>query len=228
MPQVNIFRWRPGSGWIVLSGGGSWLDADVQAIEAAMLTRTLSQAPLAYIWAASDIETADHHMDALREMGARTGYLVDLAGEGEDALYQQISEAGVIILGDGPHPEILREGLSGAGLRGLEEAFSQGATIYAPGSTAALLGAAVVERGALVEGFGWLASAVVLPGYTPDQAAALREWVRSIPEGYGLGLSRGAGIAFGPRGEVEVLGNGAVTVSLGQHYDPGLHLAGET
>jgi len=225
MPQVNIFKWRAGNGWIVLSGGGDWLDANVQAIEAAVLTRTVSQAPLAYVWAAGDLDTADRHMDALRDLGARTGYLVDIVTEGEDALYQQLSEAGVIILGDGPNTRTLRQALAGIALGGLEEALFQGATIYAPGASAGLLGAALVEQGALVEGFGWLESAVILPGYTPDQAGALRGWVPRVPGGYGLGLAAGAGIAFGPQGEVEVLGSGAVTVSLGQHYDPGIGLA---
>ncbi|MEL7675272.1 MAG: hypothetical protein AAGU78_16175 [Chloroflexota bacterium] len=227
MPHVNIFRWRPGNGWIVLGGGGSWLDPNVQAVEAAMLTRTLSQGPLAYVWAASDLESADQHMEALRDLGARTGYLVDVVNEDEESVYQQLSEAGVIILGEGPRTRALREALSGVALGGLEEAFFQGATVYAAGASAGLLGAALVEQGTLVDGVGWLSSAVILPGYTPDQATDLRTWVRGVPEGYGLGLGPGAGLALGPQGEVEVLGNGAVTVSLGQHFDPGLGLAGQ-
>lgn len=227
MPHVNIFRWRSGNGWIVLGGGGDWLNPDVQAVEAAMLTRTLSQGPLAYVWAAGDLESADRHMEALRDLGARTGYLVDVVNEDEEAVYQQLSEAGVIILGDGPRTRALREALSGVTLGALEEAFFQGATVYAAGSGAGLLGAALVEQGTLVDGFGWLSSAVILPGYTPDQAADLRAWIRDVPEGYGLGLGPGAGLALGPQGEIEVLGNGAVTVSLSQHFDPGLGLAGQ-
>ncbi|NLE50391.1 MAG: hypothetical protein GX613_03200 [Chloroflexi bacterium] len=220
MPQVNIFNWRPGSGWIVLSGGGDWLDGNLQAVEAAMLTRTLSQGPMAYLWAAGDVDTADRHMDALRDLGARTGYLIDLVSEEDDVIYNQISEAGVIVLGDGPNARTLRDALDGIALSGIQEAFDRGSTIYAAGASAAMMGAAFVERGALVDGIGWLASAVIMPGYSPDQAADLRAWVRGVPDGYGLGLGAGAGIAFGPRGEVEVLGSGAVTVSLGQRFDP--------
>lgn len=221
MPQVNIFKWRPGSGWLVLSGGGDLLDGNLEAIEAAMLMRTLSQGPLAYLWAAGDVDTADRHMDALRDLGARTGYLIDLISEEDDVIYRQVSEAGVIVLGDGPSTRTLRDALAGVALTGMQEAFDRGATVYAAGASAAIMGAAFVERGALVDGIGWLASAVIMPTYTPEQAADLRAWVREVPEGYGLGLGPGAGIAFGPLGEVEVLGSGAVTVSLGQHYDPG-------
>ena len=221
MPQVNIFKWRPGSGWIVLSGGGDPASGDVQAIEAASLTRTLSQGPIAYLWAAGDVDTADRHMDLLRDLGARTGYLVDLVGEEDDVIYRDIDEAGVIILGDGPSTRTLRDALEGIALSAIAEAFERGATVYAAGASAGILGAAFVERGTLYDGFSWLASALIMPGYTTDQAADLRTWLRGVPEGFGLGLGAGAGIAFGPRGEVEVLGNSAVTVSLGQSYDPG-------
>lgn len=224
MPQVNIFKWRPGSGWIVLSGGGDPVGGDVQAIEAAILTRTLSQGPIAYLWAAGDVDAADRHMDALRDLGARTGYLVDLVGEEDDVVYRDVNEAGVIILGDGPSTHTLRDALAGIALSAIEEAFDRGATVYAAGASAGMLGAAFVERGTLYDGFGWLSSAVIMPGYTADQAADLRAWVRGVPDGFGLGLGPGAGIAFGPRGEVEVLGNGGVTVSLGQRFTPGSRL----
>ena len=66
MPQVNIFKWRPGSGWIVLSGGGDPASGDVQAIEAASLTRTLSQGPIAYLWAAESQNAPPHALEYAR------------------------------------------------------------------------------------------------------------------------------------------------------------------
>src|SRR5690606_5078618 len=149
MPQVNIFKWRPGSGWIVLSGGGDPASGDVQAIEAASLTRTLSQGPIAYLWAAGDVDSADRHMDLLRDLGARTGDLVDLVGEDDDVIYRDINEAGVIILGDGPSTRTLRDALEGIALSAIAEAFERGATVYAAGASAGILGAAFVERGTL-------------------------------------------------------------------------------
>jgi hypothetical protein len=214
MPQVNIFQWRDGAGWIVLSGGGLWESEDNLNIQTRILGRTVSQGPIVYIWAASDIETADYHMESLRDLGARTGYLVDILTEEEDILLQQLSEAGVIILGDGPKLETLRDALVGVGLRGMEEAFRQGATIYAVGQSATMMGAYQVQGNQLVQGFNWLTNAIVKPGYDAGQVDGLRELVQQTPNSYGLGMGQGAALALGPYGEVEVWGNAAVTVSL--------------
>jgi hypothetical protein len=221
MPQRNIFQWRAGNGWLVLSGGGNWDTQDVTGIEANVLTHTVSQGPIAYVWAAGDVETADRHMDSLRDLGARTGYLVDILSEGEDDLFRQLSEAGVIILGDGARGEILRDAMAGVVLRSIEMAFSQGATLYTVGMSVPMLGARVFYSDSWSAGFGWLAQSVIMPGYTTEQADRLRDWVQAYPEGYGLGLGEGAALALGPQGEVEVWGNGAITVSLGQLFRPG-------
>lgn len=218
MPQVNIFQWREGAGWFVLSGGGAWESDDNLSIQAHILGRTISQGPIAYIWAASDIETADRHMDLLSDLGARTGYLVDILTEQDDVLLQQLSEAGVIILGDGSNPEILREALVGVGQRGIEEAYRRGATIFAVGQSATMMGAYHVQDSQLVPGFNWLSNAILMPEYTAGRADELRDVVHQAPNSFGLGMGQGAALALGPYGEVEVWGNAAITVSLGQGY----------
>jgi hypothetical protein len=220
MPQVNIFQWLAGNGWLVLSGGGPAESDDVLSIEAAMLGHTVSLGPIAYVWAASDIEVADQHMDVLRDLGARTGYLVDILTEEDDLLFRQLAEAGVIIIGDGPETETLRQGLMGTAIRGIEDAYRRGATVYAIGQSAALLGAYLVKNDGILSGFGWLAHSLIVPGYTPEQSDRLRDCLQRASKGYGLGVAQGAAIAFGARGEVEVWGNAVITVALGPNYDP--------
>lgn len=220
MPQQHIFRWRAGTGWLVLSGGGSSDTEDGASIAAHMLGHTLSQGPIAYIWAANDLDTADAEMDALRELGARTGYLVDIVTEEDDILFTQISEAGVIILGAGPHIETLHDALPGVALDSILHAFARGATIFASGQSAALWGAFRAAENTIVPGLNWLNSALIMPGYTPEHADLLRACITESDASYGLGLSKGAAIAFGPHGEVEIWGNRAVTITLGQEYNP--------
>lgn len=221
MPQLNVFRWQPGRGWLVLSGGGPPESDDVQSVEAHLLARTASQGPLAYIWAAGDPDSADHHMDSLRDLGARTGYLVDILSEPDEEIYAQISEAGVIILGDGPQQEVLYDALSGVVLDAIRSAFSRGATVYAVGLSAEQFGAHRVGQRDLVPGLQWLERAIVVAGYTPDMAEGLRQVVRQTPHGFGLGIGQGAAVALGPLGEVEIWGSAAVTVALGQEYTAG-------
>lgn len=220
MPQVNIFRWRPGNGWLILAGGGTPDSEDNLNIDARMLSRTVSQGPLAYVWAAGDIEAADRHMDSLRDLGARTGYLVDILAEEDDVLFRQLSEAGLIIVADGPHRDALRAALVGVALHGIEDAFRRGATLAVIGHSAALFGAHVAERDGVSDGFGWLSHALIMPAFVPDHADHLRALVSQVPAAYGLGLGEGAALAFGPQGEVEVWGNAAITVSLGRSYNP--------
>ena len=216
MPQANIFRWQAGLGWLVLSGGGPLESEDNVSIEAAVLNHTVSQGPVAYIWAASDLESADHHMDLLRDLGARTGYLVDIVTEEDTAIFKLLSEAGVIILGDGPRQETLRDALAGAALRGIEEAFNLGATLYAVGQSAALAGAYISEGDVLIPGFSWLAAFRHPARLHNRPGGTTARCVQQVENGYGLGIGQGAALAFGPLGEVEVWGNKAITVSLGQ------------
>jgi hypothetical protein len=221
MMQNNIFRWRTGRGLIALAGGGDWNAEDNVSITANLLSHTLSQGPIAYIWAASNIEQADHHMDLLRDLGARTGYLVDVLTEEDDVLFHQLSEAGVILLGEGPFGDRLHEALVGVAMQAIEEAYRRGASLYAIGPGAAMWGAYAVREANLVEGFNWLAGSIILPGYSPDDADRLRAWVHQYPDSYGLGLGAGSALMLGPNGELDVWGNGAITISLGQHYDIG-------
>ena len=65
MPRANMIRWRDGAGWLVLSGGGDIQSAETGEIEAEALARVAAGDPMAYIWAAGDVETADKHLEAL-------------------------------------------------------------------------------------------------------------------------------------------------------------------
>ncbi|MBN2306229.1 MAG: hypothetical protein JXQ72_17235, partial [Anaerolineae bacterium] len=198
MPNLNIFKWLSGKGWLVLAGGGSWESEDASSIQAKVLSHTHSQGPIAYIWAANDIDTADRHMDALREIGARTGYPVDILTETDDTLFRELGEAGVIILGDGPHLEPLHDALIGVALRSIQEAFNRGATVYAVGQSAALFGAYALRGGDMLPAFGWVSKAMILPGYTPERAGELRAAVALRPDSFGLGVGEGAALALGP------------------------------
>lgn len=221
MPQLNVFRWLPGRGWLALSGGGPPESDDVQSVEAHLLARTVSQGPLVYVWAAGDLDSADRHMDSLRELGARTGYLVDILSEPDEEVYARLSEAGVIILGDGPQQDALHDALSGVVLEAIHSAFSRGATVYAVGLSAEQFGAHRIGERDLVPGIQWLERAIIVSGYTPDMAEGLHQVVRQTPHSFGLGIGQGAAVALGPLGEVEVWGSAAVTVALGQEYTAG-------
>jgi hypothetical protein len=191
MPQANVIRWREGAGWLVMCGGGDFANGETGEVEAEALTRVQPGDPIAYIWAAGDVETADRHLADLEDLGGPTGYLVDILTEDDDTLRQQISAAGLIVIGDGQNLKALRSGLPGAALEGIGAAFERGAVILGMGQSAALLGSWLEN----LEGIGWVEGAIIVPGYEhPDQPAQLRQLLLSHPKAYGLRVrsNRGA------------------------------------
>ncbi len=216
MPQSSIFRWREGEGWLVLAGGGDARTPDAVEILGEVLARTVSEGPLAYIWAASDVEDADNFLAWANELGGRTGYLMDVAAEDPEFVMQQLSEAGIIILGDGPNLEALRSALTGAAMAGIRQAYEVGATIFGIGAGAAMMGYAILDGQESQRGFNWLEQALVLPNYDEQQADLMHRFLAEYPDTYGLGLTQGAAVAFLPTGAVEVWGNKRIVVSLGK------------
>jgi hypothetical protein len=214
MPQANVIRWRNGAGWLVLSGGNTSDTGDAGDIEADALVHIRVGEPVAYVWAAGDVEAADKHLAALEDLGAPTGYLVDVLTEDDETLRQQLAIAGLIVIGDGPNVAGLRSGLLGASLEGIEAAFEQGAVILGIGQGAAILGSFMTGQA----GLGWVDGAAIAPDYAgADAPARLRELLLQYPEAYGLGIATGSALALGPDGQVEAWGAGKVTVTLGRN-----------
>lgn len=215
MPQVNVLRWRDGRGWIVLAGSGAPLgdqDGVDLDVEAQALTRIAYGEPIAYIWAAGDADTADRHLALLDEMGAPTGYLVDVVTEDDASIRAQLDEAGMIILGDGHAPETLRAALLGAALEGMQAAYARGAVILGIGAGAAALGSFL--EGA--DGLGWIENAIIMPDYDLDgRDIALRTLLEAHPSAYGIGIGSRSALALGGRGQIEVWGERKVTILLG-------------
>ena len=211
MPQANVIRWHDGAGWLVLSGGDTSATGD---IEADALAHVIAGEPMAYVWAAGDVEAADQHLAELEDLGAPTGYLVDVLTEDDATLRQQLADAGLILVGDGPNIEGLRSGLLGAALDGIGSAFERGAVVLGIGQGAAMLGSFMTGQA----GIGWVDGAAVMPHYEQDGAPTrLRELVQQHPDAYGLGIATGSALALGPAGQVEAWGAGKVTVTLGRN-----------
>jgi hypothetical protein len=215
MPQANVIRWRDGAGWLVLSGGGDFASGETGDIEANALAHVPAGDPVAYIWAAGDVETADEYLVALDELGAPTGYLVDVLTEDDETIRRELSVAGLVIFGDGPNLKALRAGLLGAALDGISTAFERGAVIMGIAQGAAVLGSFLDEQ----TGLGWVEGAIIAPGYDQDGVPErLHNLLLNHPDAYGLGIGSGSALALGPDGEVEPWGKRQVTVKLGRGF----------
>jgi hypothetical protein len=211
----SVLRWRDGLGWIILAGGGDIRSTETGEVEATALGRTKPGDPIAYIWAAGDVETADTHLDLLEDLGGPTGYLVDVLTEDDDTLRKQVSIAGLIIIGDGPNIKGLRSGLLGAAQEAMITAYEQGALIMGIGNGAAVLGSLVENQ----PGLAWVEKAIIVPAYdTEDGPPKLRDQLLRHPESYGLGLRSGSAVALGPDGKIEAWGTSQPTIMLGSSF----------
>lgn len=212
MPQASLFKWRDGRGWIILSGGGVH-GSDVETLA---LQKTPPGDPMVYIFAASDIEEGDKHLNVLEDAGAASGYLLDVTAEDDLTIREQLKEAGLIILGDGANIGGLRGGLVGAAIETIQHAYEEGASILAIGTGAAMLGAYYLnDKGELRPGFGWLHDSIIIP---PASTIETEPILIQHPENYVIALGKESALAFGPNGEVERWGDSGTRIALGKSY----------
>lgn len=225
MTQAGPLRWRTGAGWLVLAGGGTWEDGGTGAIDAAALGWADLDRPLAVLLTAGGSTAAG---EALLE------YYADLGGPGGDVIpifdatdaqqpeYCQLLErAGLIYIADGPNTAHLVQALyASPALEAMAQAFAYGAIVVGLGAGATALGAWYADPDHLEQiapGWGWLPDAIVEPHFSASEPVIrLRALVKAHPTCLGLGIPDQVALALGPDGRVETLGEGQITVVLGQ------------
>ncbi|HEX2622225.1 MAG TPA: hypothetical protein VHL11_18835, partial [Phototrophicaceae bacterium] len=161
MAVIDILRWTAGTGWIVLSGGA---DAGGE-IRSLALRRAKAQGGVAYL--GFNEASADDVLDDMEDLGAPTGYLVNVVSEDDDTIQAQLMDASIIVIDDSVSPDEWRSSLIGAAINAMREALERGVVILAEGSGAAALGGYLLsEEGQFLEGLGWLQNSLILPEVT--------------------------------------------------------------
>jgi hypothetical protein len=98
-----------------------------------------------------------------------------------------------------------------------DDVLGGGRLVFAMGPATSALGSWVFYEDEGPEaGLGWLTGAVILPEVDkPGEVPSVKELLSQQRLSYALGLPRGAVLALGPRGEIEVWGIAAPSVALG-------------
>jgi hypothetical protein len=212
MPRFNLFSWREGAGTLMLSGAPN---SDMRAIA---LMRNVADGAVACVYIGSIPGAADALLDDLEDLGAPSGYLVDVLAEDDDIVRDRLGEASIIVISSYLGPNEVRSAITGAAYAGLEAAYANGAIILAEGMACDMFGDLVVD-GEVREGFAWLEGALIATSATLDE---LREYgaqvLKEYPEKYMLLLATGGAMAFSADGRVETWGDGEVTIQLGAKY----------
>lgn len=215
MASNAVLRWQDGHGWLILAGNAS------DEIHAMALTRASADGGVAYIvWGGVQSQQAENLLNDLEDLGAPTGYLVDITVEDDTTIQTQLAEAGIIILSGASGLEAMRSGLLGAAVAGIEQALQRGALVLAEGSTASLAGRwMMTESGEIKSGLDWLKDAVVLPNIIDAAEARSSRTVLDLePSAIAIAIGAGSALALGPNGEVETWGSRQVAIALGRDY----------
>lgn len=209
----HILRWPAGQGWLVLSGGSD----ELSTIRAQVLRKAKPEGEVAYI--GLSVDDADDIMEDMAELGAPTGYLVDIVTEDDDTIHSELKDVAVIVLTDEHPPSEVHSALKGAALNAIRAAYEAGAVILAEGSSASLFGGVYVsEADEAVTGVNWLENAYIVPEMTSMQQSELaRSALVTQSATIVVGIGVGSALALGPGGLVETWGQRQVSIGLGSN-----------
>jgi hypothetical protein len=217
MPQTSVFRWLNGRGWLVLSGLTDPLAGDIGGVRSLALARSSADGGVACVSLSGDANRAELLLADLTDLGAPSGYLVDVFAEDDATIRRQLADAGVIVIDSAVDAKTAQSALMGAPMNGIQEAYTNGAMVLIEGHTIAAFGTWVVGvDGGIGSGAEWLEGAAVMPAYLANTNG--RDVVVHEPEAVLVGINQGSALALGPDGEVEIWGIGEVGVVLGANY----------
>ena len=207
MPVQSVFQWLDGRGWLVFSGGGD------DEIRATALGRAAADGAVACVSLTGD---PDHLLDDIADLGAPTGYLVDVYGEDDATLHEKLSQSGMVIIAGGEDAAHVRGALRGAALEGILAAYANGAIILLEGYSATAFGSWLIHE-TIEDGLELLTGAAVLTN-VEDAAFYAKAIFAAQPEAIAVNVMTGSALALGPDGQIERWGEREVTIVLGPAY----------
>lgn len=221
MTQAGPLRWRTGAGWLVLAGGGKWQNDETGEIDAAALGWANLDRPIAVLpTAGSTTAEGEALLEYYADLGGPSGYIVPIFGAADAQSAencQLLAEAGLVYIADGPDVLSLVKALrESPALEALVYAFAGGAAILGMAAGATALGGWVAAR-QTQPGWGWLPDIVVEPHFVGTEASSrLQNLLNVHANCFGLGIPTGMALALGPDGQVVTVGDGQVTIVVGE------------
>ncbi len=214
--EAQILKYISGKGWLVFSGGNT----TGSEVRAQALARAGGYGTTVYISLADD--GGDSLMDDLEDLGARSGYFIDLDYDSPEEIEEQMKMASVIVIEMGSSLDALYRALKGAALEQIQQAYQRGALILLEGLAINLFGRWVVsDNGELLEGFNWVHNAFIEPeSMGIDDSRAVQAVLREIADAVAINIARGSALVLGAEGQLELWGERQVTISLGSNYAP--------
>jgi predicted LPLAT superfamily acyltransferase len=214
MASNAALQWQDGRGWLVLAGSAN------EAVRARALAIGAADGGIAYL-ATQGVNTAvEQILTDMEDLGAPSGYLVDVLTEDDPVIQSKLAEASMIVIGGDSSVSNVRSALLGAAIAGIQQAFENGAVVLAEGAAAMTFGAWLMQAdGKVNTGFGWLSSGLIVPGINSvSESPITRIVLAAQPTALAVGIGAGSALALGPDGEVETWGERQVSIALGPTF----------
>lgn len=208
-------QYLSGSGWLIFSGGNT----AGSEIRAQAIARAKSYGVTAYISTADD--GGDSLLDDMVDLGARSGYFIDLEFDDPEEMIEQLKTASLIAIEVGSSVDALYHALRGAALEGIKQAYKRGGVVLIEGLAINLFGRWVVsDEGDILDGFNWVLNAFLEPESTSiDDSRAVQTIMQKIEDAIAVNIDTGSALVVGAEGQVEIWGEEKnVTISLGRGY----------
>jgi hypothetical protein len=202
---------------LIFSGG----DDAGSEIRAHALTRAKTYGVTAYISLADD--GGDALLDDLEDLGARTGYFIDLEYDDPDDVEERLKTASMIVVQPGNSLDDLYYALQGAAESGLRQAYERGAVILFEGLAGNMFGRWVVsDEGELLDGFNWIQDAFIEPESSGmEDSRAVQAVLAEFDHAIAINIAEGSALVLGADGNIEIWGDPPrVTISLGRGFRP--------
>lgn len=211
----RFLTWLKGAGWLVFSGGNT----AGSPVRAHALARAGADGGVVYISLAAD--GGDALLDDMEDLGAPTGYIVDIENEPAEEIIEQIKDASVIALEiDESLDALYRAFQQSPAASAIQQAYERGAVVLIEGLAVNLFGKWVIsDAGQLLPGLEWVTGAFIEPGVSGvDESRAVQLILGSEAEAIAIEINTGSALVLGPQGRVELWGEEDVTISLGSAY----------
>lgn len=213
MAGNSLFTWPDVVGWIVLSGG---VDSSSE-IRAQALERAAVEGAVAYISFAAD--GGDSLMEDMEDLGAPTGFMLDLVNDDAQVIAERLKEASVIVIEGGASP-MKKPPFSDAVLASLLDSLSRGSVLLIEGSPAAWFGRWWIGSGGVLDGFSWISPVCIAPGvHHASESLEIKEFLLEEPQALVVAVAPGSAFVLGPDGRIELWGEKSVSILLGSGYN---------
>jgi predicted LPLAT superfamily acyltransferase len=214
MASNAALQWQDGRGWLVLAGSAS------DTVRARALGIAAADGGIAYLATQGVNASVEQILTDMEDLGAPSGYLVDVLTEDDSVIQSKLAEASMIVIGGDPSVTNVRSALLGAGIAGIQEAFENGAVVLAEGLAAMAFGTWLLQDdGQINSGVGWLSSGLIVPGIASvSESPVTRIVMAAQPSAIAIGIGAESALALGPDGEVQTWGEQQVSIALGPTF----------